>query len=490
MNAHLNLQRKVDLIGSATDFTYKWCINIGMNSENSAALSLAVDELLTNIIYNATQNRGGNIEIWYHYRISEIEIVIKDQDGVEKAYLNSRSNKNKNINDDFGEVNLKIAKKLTDNFLFLDKGEDGREFRIVKELKSDHIESIIAKKNLSDNSENDLDTEPIYLFTPATADDAEDICKLIYRTYDYSYYKDDLYFPMRVGMAIRNELKFGVIARTANSKPAGYFAVIKKENSLIGEVGEAVVTPNHRKRGLMKKMLNNLIDTSRKKGLIGLYGTAVSIHLISQIVNTKFGFISTAIILGNLPAYVFVHMDNTLKDPLSVVLDYLPLSEEWDRSVYLPESYESILKKLYSQFKIKPQFQQLPDRVSTPEGKTDLQLKIKYDSNVALIIVRKYGNTFESSLFRLFESLKGLILNSVYIDLPLNDPWVNAATRYLKSKGFIIAGIMPMFHNETDHLRMQKINTNIDFDKVKVLNEKALELKEIIMKEYSLVRKS
>lgn len=486
MEAHLNLQRKTDLIGSATDFTYKWCINIGMNAENSAALSLTVDELLTYITQYANENQGGNIEIWYTYQISEIEIVIKDQDGKNNTLLHSYGYiKNKaDQNDDLKEMKIKIARKLTDKLIFLNKGKDGKEFRVVKELKTTHIESIMRRKNLSESFNVMPDSKQDYILTPATPEDAEDISKLIYRTYDYSYFKDDLYFPTRVEMALKNDLKFGVIARTANNKPAGYFAVIKKENSLIGEVGEAVVSPDHRKRGLMKKMLFNLIHTSRDNGLIGLYGTAVAVHLISQKVNRKFGFISTAIILGEVPAYVFRHMDNTLKNPLSVILDYLPLTDARDDKVFLPDCYREKLVGLYSQFKKPPEILKLPGKINRGQRKTDLHLKLKYDSNTALVIVKKYGNTFKESVDGLLLSLRYLKLNSIYIDLPLNDPWIDPATEYLKKKHFILAGIMPMFHNETDHLRMQKINTEINFTKVRVLVDEAIKLKETLKKEY------
>ncbi len=487
MEAHLNLEAKIGMIGSASDFTYKWCMNMGLNSKESARMALAVDEVLTDIILHAYKNKEGYMELWYHYLISEIEIVIQERGEPFNPDYHKYSEQRAFKNGNFEGAGQKIVRYITDQFLFLNKGADGKEFRIVKQLSSNHISDIIRKGEFKGITEEDPGSN--YLITPATTEDAEDIAQLIYRTYDYSYFKDDLYFPRRVELAFRNEYKFGVIVRTGSGRPAGYFAVIKNPDSNIGEVGEAVVSPQHRRRGLMKKMMTMLIDISSDKGLQGLYGSAVAVHTISQKVNQKFGFRSTAIILADLPAHVFKHMDENFKSPLSEILEFLPLTDKWKAPVYLPARYRSVLKEIYGQFQQHPAFLNPNNKSVNEKAETDLHLKINYDSDTALIIVKEIGSKFESSVLRILKSIEYLSLNVVYIDIPMINQEVNRCVNWLSENNFLFSGLMPMFHKEIDHLRMQKVNCSLDFENVKVLSDLAKCLKKFIREEYYAIHK-
>jgi len=474
------------MIGSASDFTYKWCMNMGLNSKESARMALAVDEVLTDIILHAYKKKEGYMQLWYHYLISEIEIVIQEKGEPFDPDKHKYSEQDALENGIFEGAGQKIIRNITDQFLFLNRGADGKEFRIVKQLSSHHISDIIRKGEFQEAGSDESDRN--YLITPATTEDAEDIAQLIYRTYDYSYYKDDLYYPKRVELALRNEYKFGVIVRTGSGRPAGYFAVIKNTDSIIGEVGEAVVSPQHRMRGLMKKMMTRLIDISRDKGLQGLYGSAVAVHKISQKVNQKFGFKSTAIILGDLPAQVFRHMEEDFRSPLSEVLEFLPLTDKWEGPVYLPLRYEEMLKEIYAQFERHPVLLQVNNEVVNRMADTDLHLKINYDSDTAVIIAKEIGSKFESSILRVLKSIDYLNLNVVYIDIPMNNPEAERCVNWLSDNDFLFAGLMPMFHKEIDHLRMQKVNCSLDFSNIRVLSDVAIRLKNFIKDEYYAIQ--
>mgnify|MGYP006422759625 CR=1 FL=1 len=76
------------------------------------------------------------------------------------------------------------------------------------------------------------------------------------------------------------------------------FAVLQPYDADIGGVGEAVVDAGHRRRGLMKRMLEMLIREARAHGLSAVFGEAVTVHDISQRVNQHFQTESTALLLG------------------------------------------------------------------------------------------------------------------------------------------------------------------------------------------------
>ena len=482
MEAHLYLEARLGMIGASTDFTYKWCVNIGLDSDEATRMSIAVDEILTDVILHAYNRNSGYVEMWFQYSISEIEIIIQEFGEPFDPERHTFSKEKAIAEGDFEGAGHEIARKMTDRFLFLNRGRDGKEFRLVKYLDSSHIKEILRPENMESSDEIIPDEQ--YTFTTVTGDDAEDISKLIYKSYDYTYTKEDLYFPKRIELAIRNEYKFGVIARASKNRPAGYFAVIHNSDSMIGEIGEAVVSPRDRKKGLMKKMLNKLIDMSRQRGLLGLYGMALTVHTISQKVNAAFGFSSTALIVAKSPKSLYKGLNEDYPQSISVVLDFLPLTRIWNVPVFLPSRYESVLRKIYYQFELYPELMSISKEKPREDTDTELYLNIFYQSNSALITVRRFGRTFENSMLRVINSIEDLKLSSVYIDLPLTSPWIGAAVEWLRDEGFILAGLMPFFHREIDHLRMQKIKVSVEFDHIVTLSEVSGDLKELIKNEY------
>ena len=489
MEAHIYIEARLGILGSVTDFTYKWCVNMGLDQTDAARMALAVDEILTDILLYAFRDETGYVEIWYQYTFSEIEIIIQEMGEPFDPGRHPYSAEKAIHENDFEGACLEVVRKMTDYFLFLNRGKDGKEFRLVKRFASLDIRDHFA----APLEEQDFDVEPEsdenYLLTPVTSEDAEDIAKLIYRSYSYSYPKEELYFPNLIDMAIRHEYKFGTIVRTVSGGPAGYFAVVKSTDSMIGEVGHAVVSPPHRKRGLMKRMMNKLIEMSRQRGLLGLFGEALTIHTFSQKVNEKFGFKSTALVIATSPKRTFKGMETELSDIMSVVIDFLPLTKRWRKPIILPETYANLLSEIYSQFEHVPKVTAGKEKSDSEPIKTNLDLNISYEKNSVLIIVRDVGSTFEASCKRLLRSIEELEMTSVYIDLPLNESRTNSAIQWLKEREFILAGLMPLFHKETDYFRMQRIRAEVDFDIIQTYTEIAGKLKETIKNEYNAIQK-
>lgn len=487
MEAHLYLEARLKMVGSATDFTYKWCVNMGFEHDDAARMALAVDEILTDIVLYAFKDETGHIELWFQYSFSDIEIIIQEKgepfDPDRHIYDPEKAIKE----NDFEGASLKSVRSMTDQFLFLNRGKDGKEFRLVKQFESVDIRERLPKlyHEQSEEDDDDSQSDGDYLITPATSEDAEDISKLIYRSYNYSYSKEDLYFPRRIEMAIRHEYKFGTIARTESGGPAGYFAVLKSTDSMLGEVGEAVVSPQNRKRGLMKRMMKSLIEMSRQRGLLGLFGKALTAHTFSQKVNQTFNFKSTALLIAKSSKRTFKGMDSESTRNVSVVIDFLPLTRRWKKPQVLPERYNDLLNKIYDQFEDHLYVSTKKTKSKAEPEKTKLELVIHHENKTVLIITRSIGTTFELSCKRMFRSIEELDLKSIYFDLPLGNANINAAVNCLKDNGFILSGLMPLFHEESDYLRMQKIMTDINFEDINTYSDMAGYIKETIIEEYN-----
>ncbi len=494
MEAHHYLEMRLGMIEPETDFTRRWCVNMGLPLNDSVRMSLAVDEILNDILLHAYKEQQGYVEIWYQYSLSGIEIVIQEMGEPFDPQRHSFSVEKALNEGDFEGAGLEVARRMVDHFLFLNRGKGGKEFRLVSQLDFSHVkeeaqnEVIDVVTGVRAGEEPSDESETEYRLYSVTSSDAEDISRLIYKTYGYSYSKEDLYFPRRIELAVRHGYKFGTIARTKNGFPVGYFAVIRNSDSPIGEIGEAVVSPEHRKKGLMKKMLDQLIEMSRRRGLMGIYGMALTVHTISQKVNETFGFRSTALMLAKSPPSVYKGIREDYPQPVSLLLDFLPLTGQWDRPVWLPNRYEPIIIDLYNQFDNHPVFVSLPEQIEKDRSDTRMHLDIQYESNTALIVVERYGDSFETSSLQMFRSIAELNLTSVYIDIPLDHPWAEHAVEWLKKKRFLFAGLMPMFHGERDYLRMQSIEADLDFGQIETLTSIAGKLKKLIKKEYDEIR--
>lgn len=489
MDVQLNISTDEQAIGPVCDFTYSWCISCGLSEEEATRFTVAVSELISDIILFAYPLDGhGHYDLTFRNTLSNIELIVSEIgepfDPDRHRYNAEEAIKNGN----FEGAGLRLIRRFTDEFLFINKGKEGKEFRLSKNMDIHDIDELIEwsrsrrpeEPDQQDSIEQQTKQFQITQIRPA---DAEDIAKLIYRTYEYTYTKEDLYFPKKIEKTLLGKEKLGVIARNEEGEAVGYFAVIKKEDSNIAEVGEAVVSPIYRRLGVMSKMMEQLIITARNQKLDGLFGKAVTIHPVSQRVNHKYDFVTTALMLAETNKVVFKGFDEQYPQPVSVVIDILPLHIPNKRTVYFPAEYADILLATYNELQIPVATQKPPTHKMA--DKSDIQLSINYSDATALIVVHKYGPDFRTVLSDMLDSLqKQEDLNAIYIDLPLGNSATPEHLSILKGWNFIYCGLAPMFHQEEDYLRLQKINIPLDLELVDVFSDFGKRIKSLIADEY------
>jgi len=299
MDQQLDLRNHASVIGPATDFAYRWELNVGLSDPKAQRLALAVDELVTDVVCFAYPGAEDTFQITFRADLSTAEVIIQEQgvpfDPAEVAYDRDRAVEE----GDFDRAGYAVVEHCVDEVQFLNKGAEGKEFRLVQHIEAQHIVDLAPAEVVADTSVPDDDMS--YRLVAVEPGDAMDIATLMYRTYGHTYSKEDLYYPDRIEQALRNDEKFGVLVRTERGAAVGHFAVLRDDDSAIGEVGEAAVDVNHQRRGLMKRMLRSLIEQANDRGLSGVYGEAVTVHDISQRVNHHFGMMSTALLLGLFP---------------------------------------------------------------------------------------------------------------------------------------------------------------------------------------------
>lgn len=491
MEVKLEISTDEQVINPTCEFTYSWCLNCGLTPEDATRFTIAVSELISDIILFAyPHNSSATFDLTFSNTLSNVELIVSEV-GEPFDPDRHRYNPEKALEEgDFEGAGFRLIRRFSDEFLFINKGKEGKEFRLSKKVKVHDIDELLELSRSRQQVEIDVPKkqksypdEENFSVSKINPSDAEDIAKLIYRTYEYTYSKEDMYYPKKIEKTVSGKEKLGVIARNNSGEAIGYFAVLRKQDSNIAEVGEAVVSPRYRRRGIMSKMMEHLIETARDQKLDALFGKAVTIHPVSQRVNNKYGFKTTALMLAETDKVVFKGFDEQYPQQVSVVIDFLPLKIPKRKTVYLPGEYSDILMETYEELDV-PIYAEKPMPTEMAE-KSDIRLKINYTGSTSLIIVNKYGPDFHTVLSDMLDSLKKQETpNAIYIDLPLESPATPSQFNHIKDLGFIYCGLAPMFHHESDFLRLQKIFVPLDLNLIEMYSEFGRKLKTYIADEY------
>lgn len=491
MDAHLRLKSKPSVIGSAADFAYKWSLNLGLDEREAARLALAVDEVITDVVLHAFVDEEGEFEVVFHSDLATAEVVVREL-GEPFDPDRYRYDRERAVTEGiFRGAGFELIRHFADDFVFLNKGKAGKEFRIVKRIESDPIVDTLSENGqpplVPESGPDGVDASQSYVLSDATRADAEDISKLFFRTYGYTYANEDLYHPKKIERGFDRDEKFGVVVRTAGGEAAGFFSVLRMGDSSIGEVAELVVSPPHRRKGIMTRMLGALIVRAREQRLAGLFGEAVAVHDISQRVNHKLGFQSTALTLAALPITRYKHLVESYPQDMSAVIDFLYLEPVDEREVYLPHKYKNVLEQIYGSLGVR--VLELRATRSKPSGQTQLDVNIAYHNHNAVIIVQRFGRDFRDSVVQTAASLRKQGINTIYVDLPLHNPCVGHGVKVLESLAYLFAGLMPSFHDDRDYLRMQHTTVDLDLDLIATYSSMAAQIKKRIDTEIRWITK-
>ncbi len=477
MDSKISLKSDIFLLNPSVRFTYEYGLLAGLDRESAIELALAFNELLSDIFQFAYPEEEGWFDISFNRTLSDVEITVHELGEPFDPERHKFSREKFLKTGSFEGAGLEVIKSLVDEFVYLIKGKAGKEFRLVKSIKHPHITELYKPEQIKAEEPTGVS----YTLKAVEPEDAEDIAKLIYRAYGYTYAKEDMYYPDRIKNALERGEKFGVMVRTEKGEAVGYFAVIKSTDSNIGEVGEVVVSPKHRGRGLMTMMMNALIQMAKDRGLLGLFGEAVTVHTISQRVNAKFGFKSTALLLGLFP-YIEYKGFQVKQPRISVVIDFLPLVKRERVEIYVPSKYRTVLKQIYENLGIKTTIGKKKNYLL--KDKSNLRLDINFKHKRAIFVVRNYGKDFIERVEKKVKYLKDRGIEAFFVDLPLEHPYTKLVVDDLNRIGFIFGGIMPLFHKEKDYLRMQHITVNFDPKYVHVFSEMAKKIKRKVFREY------
>jgi len=251
----------------------------------------------------------------------------------------------------------------------------------------------------------------------------------------------------------------------------------------VGHSGQAVTMPAARGQHLFTRTKRFLMDWATEQGLAGMYSEATAAHPYSQRANIELGAHETGFLLGWIPASVSNDAAGGVRPGRqSAALFYTKLNDGHKRPVYAPERHLEMVGRTLQLCELRGTLAEVPAGAELAE-RTELQVEVEADHNLALITVHVPGADLESAVAaerrHLFHR-RGL--DAIYLDLPLETPATALVADHLEALGISYSGVFPNSRCNGDVLRMQSLHrARIKVDDISVASEHGRELLEYVI---------
>jgi len=421
---------------------------------NLEPIKEALGILLDNVTQHAYE-KSYEIDLRVHFHIFSCELRIDVEDaGLPFDFTPYLS---QDLDQKYQEhIGLYRVYELVDTFEYLDLGKKGKCLRLVQDFKLCY--------NLKDESvqQDTYDKQEVLKHLKVRTfliGDGDGIAKLIYKNYNFSYYKDTFYSPHKVREANLNNSVTSIVAYYQNEL-IGHFALLKSKYSNIAEIGVACVDPRFKQMGIMNLMFDTLILRAKEEGLSAIYGEALTMHPFSQKANLRHNMTESAISLGIVPSSMEIEESIKTAQKSGAMISYL-LFEPEKRIINLPQRYKEEIGKVYKRAKLEVEFIQPKE-----SQQKSLEIHINAMLNSAVIII---NSSFELSNFvKKFESLRHRHLDMIFADINLHHiEDIDKIVQELNQLGFFYSGLLFEYYQNQDYLRLQYINSlEIDIEGV------------------------
>ena len=470
--SRLTIPAEMAYIKAAVTLASEVSATAGFSESETSDICEAVTEACTNVVEHAFEPmEEAEFTISFEADDEGLSITI----GEMGLPYSSRREKKKGAT-----PGLRAMEERMDRVLYINRGKAGKELMLYKARRGKHVQDFFAPGELLPFEVCEIPSREtpftVRLMAPG---EALEVSRCIYRTYRYTYTNEDLYFPDRIEAMNRDGRMVSAVAVTEDGEVVGHFALVARPNKLAAEIGVAVVDPKYRKRGLMKKMLAFLIDKAKEQGLINIFGSAFTMHTLSQKTNLGFGMNETSLQLADFPPEsIALQTEKSHKGAGNVIYYFKYLTTPCPYDVYLPAEHSQMLRKIYKGIGVERKFHHAERRPPVPD-ESDLHLSLKYDSMSAVLEVATPGRDLARRAESKLLDVEGKGFIAVYADLALSDPHTPAACEELESIGFFFSGILPDY-SSSDVLRLQHYDTTIDYAEIETASEFAEELKEYV----------
>lgn len=376
-----------------------------------------------------------------------------------------------------------------DQVSFNNLGPQGKETILIKRLQGKSITDYYEACDLGPYAPAEVRPEAppektVCAVRAMLPSEALEVAKVVYKTYGYTYGYQDVYYPDRLAELNKSGKMVSAVALGNDDEIVGHCALMFWHKAArIAELGQGVVKPGYRLHGCFSNLTEYLIAQARSRGLMGVYGQAVTNHTFSQRTGHKLGLRDCALIIGFVPATVtFKGFSEQLSQRVSLLTHFLYLVKPERPTVFAPAHHREMIEKLYENLGVSA-YVETPSalELENPPERALMNVIVINHLDFAYLEVERYGQDLLRQLRATVKQLARDKIEVMSLLLNLSDPHTASFVRDLEREGFFFAGILPGAFKNGDALILQWLaNVEIDYDRIELESDIAKELRDYI----------
>lgn len=464
MGARLEIPIDPAWTPTAQAFVEQVALRYGIPESGAAELARACSPLFDVLLGQEFLHQDPSLQLFGRVIPGGLEIVVADQGLPFDQEMWTRPQV---------AAQLQALQGQLDRLEFVNLGLNGKETRLRKYFAVAPLE----RETIAPASDRPL--SPFDTIRPFQPEDAEAICRCIWRTYGYSYsVQDAVYLPERLRALNQEGLMTSLVATCQTGEVIGHMAY---ERSQVGETlvtaGVAAVEPAYRSQGIASKMAPLLLEQARRDGARAMHCYAVTSHPYSQRLVHSLGFDSCCVVLGaSLFCFEGIPTQGNQRESMVGYFQALqPEALELSGPLYAPNRHRAMLEALCQHLKLKAHFEVPPAKLELMPGESRLQLQESPPRKTAKIHVEYYGSSILDRIRSHARYLRLQDYRCFQLTLPLYDPYTYHILKPLEKMGFFFSGIQ--FRSVGPCLLLQDLyGVTLDYQHLKVEDEMAREL--------------
>ena len=485
----LTLPNDISYLPLIAAYVHKVALMVGFEPEDALKLQLAVEEGVTAIVTPSfVTGEKVNFQIIAEKVPLGIRFILKDQGmPYDPTCFPDYDPASLLEGEPSTALSLFMMKQAADRLEFVNLGKDGKETHIIKYLPVQSVEQCLTEPEQCElPKELTPAVLPEYHIRYLLPEEAVEISRLAYFAYGYTY-KSYIYYPERIRELNDLGRLVSLVAVSHEGVVLGHSALnFDESDKLTAELGTAFVKSGYRGQGLLKELMQAMIDEAKKRKLTGFFGLPVTSHFYSQKACVGLAMQPTALFLarGFVVRFKDIKPDNQQRESFLYYFRYLH-AEQADLPLYLPAHHQVMLEKIYNSLGVKKNFIS-GYAVLVEEAKSIITVQRDISFITATIQVIQYGQDVQGELKRLLKELKQEDMKVIILELKLSDPQTSQHVEKFEQMGFIFAGVMPQGTGE-DRLCLQYLNCGyIDFEQIKIQGDLGQELGRYIQQYFEL----
>jgi len=416
--------------------------NAGAGGNIVHETELVIEEIVTNIIqYEYLPEQSETIALTLSIQEGVLELLIRFQ-GIpfDVDYLRQceKTTLSEIVDSSGRGIGLHLLGQFSDEVQYRNRGWKGQEILIRRFLRG-------ADRASSQQEEVRREEE-----SPATplkigirrmhSDEAAAISKLAYFAYKYTYIKEEIYNPEEVRRRNEDGRMISYVAvNEEDGSVIGHLALTPDDLSGMPELSFAFVNPRYQRSGSLTALLDYMIPDAVQQGFQGIFGTAVTSHIYSQVAPARIGMRESALFVSRIQPMVF----QTITEKAGFRESFLYMVRLFDpsprRPYYPPPHHCEMIEKIGRNVNTTVSFVDSREDIALPPlGVTETRTDVYGTGH---IVLRCWGGDTLSRIRAILRRWRLDRLETICLYLPLPQPSTAVFCSAVEEMGFFFSGL-------------------------------------------------